>query len=223
MKKLLIVGCVLLLCCCVTSTAGLGLFAYFESNGECVYKGPLSTVSSGACATNTTGATNNTVNNTSNSTTNSTNNNQNNTSEDLEIYFGADYSFEYPSEFIVDDSDSTRLFVYADNESDNLNISSRLLPITVNQTECQNYALDAMDELSTYDAELLSVSVETIGGYDACRSDFTADYGTTSGRVDQTQYYVAVDDQTYFLTITINSDDLNYSSLEDIATSIQFN
>lgn len=217
MKKLVIVGCVLLLCCCFTSVGATGLFAYFEANGECVYKGPLSSVSSGACASNETGAVNTTPNNPS------TNNNQNNTNADLEIYSGSDYSFEYPSDFIVDDSDFTRLFVYAGNESDNLNISSRILPITVNQTECQSFAFEAMDELSTYNAELLSVSVETIGGYDACRTDFTANYGTSSGRVDQTQFYISVEDQTYFLTITINSDDANYPFLEDIATSIQFN
>lgn len=228
-EKVLIIGCVLLLCCCISSVVAFGLIGHFEANGACAFKGPLSSASTGPCSANSavTGTTNTTNKPSDTSLSNSTDSNRMDTdfeaSSSTYIYTGADYSLEYPKEFTVDDSDSTRLFVYADNGADNLNISSKSLTITATQADCQEYADQAINELSAYDAQLVGLSVVNIGGYKACKTDFTADYGTDSGVVSQTQYYIAAGTTTYFLTITINEDGLNYSPLDDVATSIQFN
>jgi len=216
MKKVLIVGCVLLLCCCVSSIAGFAAIGYFESNGGCVYRGPFASVSSGACMA-TTGTS--LVSNNTNS-----NNNQNvNSNTTDQVYTGAYYSLTYPQEFFVDDSDDSLLFVYADNELDNLNISRKNYTITISQSDCEEYAANTLDELYLYDAMLENVGVTTIGGYKACKVDFNADYGTDSGRINQTQYYISVGSKTYFETITINLNESNYDSLDNVARSIQFN
>ncbi len=222
MKKLLIVGCVLLLCCCVSSIAGFAAIGYFESNGSCVYRGPFATVSSGACVAATNGTMNSTNSTNTTNTTNSTNQDSTTGSTD-KVYVGAEYSLTYPQGFIVDDSDNSILFVYAANELDNLNISKRNYAITATQNNCEDYAYSTLDELVDYDAILEDVSVVTIGGYKACKVDFSADYGTSSGIVYQTQYYIAAGASTYFETITINLDDSNFDALDNVARSIQFN
>lgn len=219
-KKLLIAGCVLLLCCCFSTVIGFGLVGYLENSGQCVYRGPLSSVDSGACAKNNTSL--NSVNSTTNNNSTDSNNNQPATS-DTKTYEGANFSLDYPSEFIVDESSSDRLFVYAENETDNLNISSQVLRIDVNQTNCEDYALETMNDLVSYDAQLEDVSTTTLDGYNACRVDFTADYGLTTERVVQTQYYIEAGSDTYVMTITINSDFSNFNTLNNIAKSVRFN
>ena len=223
MKKLLIVGCILVLCCCVSTFAGFAAIGYFELNGKCAYRGPFAPADAGICSTNainTTNTTNTTSNSTSNTTTNSTGTTQ---TSDNQVYTGYDYSLEYPEGFMVDDADSDILFVYAENLLDNLNISKRSYTIVPSQNECVDLGNSTIDELATYDSILEDVSVVTLDGYKACRLEFTADYGTESGRVNQTQYYIAVGSETYFETITINLDGSNYATLDRIANSIQFN
>lgn len=217
MKKLIILLVALVLCCCVLSLAGAFLFGNFEANGQCLYKGPMATVNSGACA-GSASTTVNTVDRTANSTNSTTG-----TTSQTRTYNGASYSLNYPDTFSIDDSDSTRLFVYASNGLDNLNISKKILAITTTQSDCEDYASQTITDLTDYSAELVDVSTTTINGYGACKVYFTADYGTESGKVSQTQYYIAVGSQTYFETITINQDSTLYTDLDTIAKSIQFN
>lgn len=218
-KKLLFaVGCVLVVCCCLSVFGGLGLVGYFESNGQCLYKGPFASVSSGACAVRT----ENTQQQESQQDVN--NNSQQIEPEfDLRTYTGSQYSFMYPDDFTVDSSNPERLFVYAPNESDNLNISSQLLAIEVTQSNCEEYGLSTVDALLSYDALLENVSTTKIGNYNACRIDFSADYGLSTDRVLQTQYYVDLGSETYVFTLTINSEENNYSLLNNIINSVRFN
>ncbi len=211
MKKMIALVIVLILCCCLATGIGFGLVGYFEFNNNCMWKGPLATVSEGACAS---------VPSTTNTNTNEDQGLGQTTT--LQTYNSERYTFQYPSSFSIDESSDTgRVFVYAENGFDNLNISADDSKIFVSQTNCESLAEDVMDELFYYAAASDSVSVTTIGSAYACKVEFTADYGTEAGRVRQTQYYVESGEVTYVLTITINKDPSNFGALEGVVYSFR--
>lgn len=230
MKKEVIIGIIVLLfCCCFSVFGGFAAIGYFESNGQCVYKGPLATVSGGACAANPQeGNSNDDLDN------NDTNNNQddNSNGDDHEndgedhsdlTYETFDYTLTYSHHLTLDDSNPNRVFLYSENGNDNLNITTSLSGIDVNQSSCEDYSASLLSELLAYDPEEESVDTTVLGGLDACVVDFTADYGTEFGRVSQRQYYINVNGISYYLTITINEDTSSFDELNEAALSFTLN
>lgn len=218
-KKVILIGCVVLLFLCSLCASGLFLlFGNFELNNTCIYKGPLATLS-GSCIdtiqSNTEPRTNqNIVEDNSNLVPEFKVTNQ-----DWLVYSAGAYTIEYPEGFVVDNSDPARLFVFAENGSDNLNISSQFFEIEVNQPNCDEFANNTLTELADADPRNLSVSVVSIWGAQACKVSFTAQYQVNE-RINQTQYYLSSGVETYFLTVSTSQDSDSFQTLDMIAKSI---
>jgi hypothetical protein len=213
MSKAMIIILILLLCCGLLSGSAF-LIGNFEINGKCLYRGPYATNSGNLCDIYTTP--NEVEENSEASNNDST----------LNSYDGKqviNFTFDYPNEFFVDESNSDIIIVYAQNQEDNLNIKYKDKPISVNKTNCETDGEVFVESLSSYDAQIIDATVEKVGELDACRVEFTADYGVGNGFVQQIQYTIDANVGRYEITISINEDNSNLAPLEEIVESFRLN
>jgi hypothetical protein len=154
-----------------------------------------------------------------------------NSNTEAGVYEGADYSFEYPEEFFLDE-EADILFVYRYNPSelefdqtnDNINFLSQELDFEVNGDNCEEYAELLLGEVgSLYGGteEMLDSGETEVAGEDAC---FVEIGGDLSGlELRQTQYVFNVDGMTHFVTVSLSADSENEDAFDDIVDSIELN
>lgn len=235
-KKLpLLIIIVLLVACCLCSIVGVVLFGNFESNGSCTYAGPLAT-KTGACIKNTSSSnsSSSTISDAMSSTSSKSSSSSVNTLG-LKQYNGknsTEYTFSYPSRFIIDDS-STILFVYSRDPktatsgtfNDNLNVVSQKSYSVIDESACKDYAKTVSSSLqSSFTVESSSVmsTIVDIGNYTGvCKASWNAELRGI--KFTQSQYVISdkASNSTYILTVSTSRDSSNLDDFSKVVNTFE--
>lgn len=232
MKKVVIaIVVLLLLCCCCTIIAGALLFTspsgYVEFNGQCLHRGAQSDPKTGPCSVQVEPT----------PTPNPTPNpapTPNPQSGNLKQYNGKnsdEYTFSYPSSFVLDDSGSI-IYVYSKdpktntvgNFNDNLNITTAADAITINQNNCDDYADELIGSIAAtlnVDESSVATNIQTINGLKVCVVSWDAELDDIGFSQQQYVFSDFVLDTNFILTVSTKTGSTNLGAFADIVDSFE--
>ncbi len=225
-KKILVGGCLLLLCFMIILGGILFFFGYFEIDGTCFYKGPSANPTSGVCSQNSNESTQQDLNNSTDTNTN-------------EVNYTGDYSIDFTFKYdnsklnlkdsVTSNNYSSVLLSLKEKNTNNGNDNASIIitnsSFDLSYTNClslgQNATSTLTDEGYIVDKTSLNYSLGTYGSNDACHVLWNASKGNIN--IEQDQYYFpdTKRDQTYILTITNSTDSVNKEVLFNIANTFE--
>lgn len=214
--KKVIIGC----CGCAVVLVLLGVvgflgFGSFTLNGDCVFKGPLASVTEGPCLATQAGE------------DLPQDSGDQITSKDSIYTSSFGYAFDYPTGFTIEES-GDELYIYPEKAPsalkfrDNMSIFfgdySEMANDVIDQEFCESYAQSIF---TSYSGEIIDTDVTVVRlstGSPACQLWINAD--VQSYDITQFQYVVRGDANRYFvITVTTETGSSNLESMLDLVDS----